>query len=476
MDQSTGAKPPGGQTLDRSLERDMSRFGGLLITLSCLSPSIGVFIVGSDTVRQVGNGVFLAFLAAVVLGVAMSCVYAELGSAFPHTGGEYTMVGRVLGPTAAFAILGVNLVGFCLAPALSGLGIAEYLRAVAPGVQVLPTAIVCVVAVTLIGVLNIKLNAKITGLFLAAEMASLVATAALGFAHPHRSLAQGALHPMIAAAYGGLQPVPIGLLGLAASSAIYAFNGYGAVVLLGEEIKNARHGVVAVVFWALGLAALTELLPVLGVIVGAPDLGRLAASAAPIPDFIRQAGGPVLANVISLGVALAIFNAMIAVALVGGRQLYGSARDGVFPGAVGHALTRLHPRFGSPWVATLALGAIGTACCFAPLRVLVLILANGNVALYASLCLAVMVGRRTGATARTLYRMPLYPSAPLLALLALAGVVWADLSDRDTGRPGLVATLVVLAAGAAYYRLALKRSDRWGHREPDAELAAETGI
>ena len=61
----------------------MTRVGGLLITLSCLSPSIGVFIVGSQVIHQVGGGAFACFLAAVVLNLAITAVYAELGSAFP---------------------------------------------------------------------------------------------------------------------------------------------------------------------------------------------------------------------------------------------------------------------------------------------------------------------------------------------------------------------------------------------------------
>ena len=70
----------------------MGPVGTLFITVSVLSPSIAMFIVGSDVIRQVGTGVFLCFAAAALFGVAMSCVYGELGSAFPGSGGEYTIL------------------------------------------------------------------------------------------------------------------------------------------------------------------------------------------------------------------------------------------------------------------------------------------------------------------------------------------------------------------------------------------------
>ncbi len=118
----------------------MHGFGALLITISGLSPSIGVFVVGSDTLRHAGTSVFLCFVAAAILGLAMAVVYAELSSAYPDTGGEYTILSRTLGPVWGTAALALNLLGFPLALSLSGLGVATYLSALAPGLAAGPTA------------------------------------------------------------------------------------------------------------------------------------------------------------------------------------------------------------------------------------------------------------------------------------------------------------------------------------------------
>ena len=453
-----GAEPTSG-----GLTRSMHGFGALLITLSCLSPSIGVFIVGSDVLHQAGTAVFACFGAAAMLGLAMAAVYGELASAFPQTGGEYTILARALGPGWGVSALGLNLLGFGTAQSLSGLGVASYLQAVFPGLPAVPTAAALVMIVTATGILNIRVGAGVTGVFLAVELLALGVLAGLGFAHPHRSFAAAVLHPVTLGGAGALVPVALAVAGAATAAGVYAFNGYGSVVFLGEEMHEAPRRIAKVVFLALGLAVVTELVPLLAVLVGAPDLRALLAAKNPMAAFIAGAAGPGMSKVMSLAIALAIFNAMIAVALMAGRQLYSTGRDRLWPPALSRTLARVHPRLGSPLNATLVMGAAALAGCFVDPRVLVLVLGNGNVALYIGLCLAVIAGRRSGATRHTGWRMPLFPLAPLLALAALLAVIWFDLHDR-AGAEGLAATAVTIAVAATYQQLVLRRRGDWIYR------------
>ena len=446
------------------LTRTMHGFGALLITLSCLSPSIGVFIVGSDIIRQAGTGVFACFVGAALVGVLMANVYAELISAFPDTGAEYTIVGKTLGPTAGFATLGLLLAGFTIGMALSALGIASYLRVIAPGLGTTPTAVVVVLLVTAIAVLNIQINALVTGIFLSLEVLSLVLLTCLGLFHPHRGLS-AVLHPV--ALIHGLQlaPTSLALMGAAGAGALYAFNGYGGVVSLTEEMHEAPRRVAGVIFWALGLAALFQLGPVLSMVLGAPDLPALIRAPAPAPYFIGVTGGRTLAVVMSLAVAMAIFNANIAVALMAGRQLYATGRDGVWTPGLNRAFSAIHPRLNSPWIATITMGAVTLFWCFLPLRILVIVIAGGTVWIYSGLCLAVMAGRRRGVTDHSLYRLPLFPVIPILTLLILAGVAWTSLSDAD-GRVGILASGAIVLVSIALYRFVLRQRGDWAHRGP----------
>ena len=80
--------------------RSMGALGALFITLSGLSPSIGVFVVAPDVIHAAGTAAVLCFAAAGVLGLAIGGVYAELASAWPETGGESTTRRMRPGPSS----------------------------------------------------------------------------------------------------------------------------------------------------------------------------------------------------------------------------------------------------------------------------------------------------------------------------------------------------------------------------------------
>jgi amino acid transporter len=155
-----------------------------------------------------------------------------------------------------------------------------------------------------------------------------------------------------------------------------------------------------------------------------------------------------------------------------GRQLYSTGRDGVWSSGLNRAFSAIHPRFKSPWIATLTMGAFTLLWCLAPLRILVIVLAGGTVTVYAGLCLAVLAGRRNGATAHSRFRMPLFPLAPLIALIALLGVAWTSLSDAD-GRVGFLVSGGVITVSALLYQGVLRRRGGWAHRGPIGDPAAQ---
>jgi len=451
------------------LKREMSGFGGLVITLTNLSPSIGVFLAASDVMHQSGSWVLAACCLAVVLGVLVSGLYAELGSAFPHAGGEYTILGKTLGPTFGFGIAISSLLTNPVALALSAIGVTDSLRQLWPDLPPLPTALSCIVIVSVLAALSIRLNALITGLFLVVEIAALAATTVIGFAHPHRDLIATTLHPQMTNGHGGLMAVPLGVMGLAGAGAVYALNGYGSAIFFGEEVKGARRKMWWMVLGALGVGAATILPPVAAVIVGARDLGALSASETPVLTFLHEAASPAMAKAISLGVAVAIFNAMIAIALTGGRGVYAAARDGAFPEVISRALRRVHATHGSPWIATLVLGVGGLFLCLLPLNTLILINGNSAGIVYALLAIAVIRGRRTGSTSASRSRMILHPVGPVIVIVTMLSIIAAGLSQAGSGRVGLLVAAGILCAGGAYYQLVVRHRGDWAHHEPEED-------
>ena len=435
----------------RAFRRSMKILGVLLLTLSAVTPASSVFVIIPGVIQQAGSGAILSLLAAAVVSLCMSFVYAELASAWPLAGGEYAMAGRALGPFAGYVLMGANALAYTLVPPVLALGAATYLAVIWPGAPATPIAVGMIALGTVFGILNIRLNAWVTGLFLLVEAVALVIVAALGFTRLARPIGEVLAHPVMATSGGALAPTPLIAIGFTTAVAIFAYNGYGAAVYFSEEMHDAPRRIARTILLALAITLALEFLPTLALILGAPDLAALVRSPTPFGDFVDKVGGHPLGVAVSLGVALAIVNAVIASLLINARILYASGRDGAWHSAVNDAFTRLHPRFDSPWAATLATGAAGVACCFIPFHLLLVLNGMSVVVTYISLCVSVIVARMSGASAHASYRMRLFPLAPVVGLAALAGVVAANWTNTDVGRPSLLATLAVMALFAAYY-------------------------
>ena len=455
----------------RDLQRGMKVLGALILTLSAATPASSVFVIVPDVLSAAGTGALIAMGLAALIAICVAQVYAELGSAFPLAGGEYAMVGRTLGAWAGFAVLGLNLVNSLLATAVLALGVGPYLAAAGLAVDTRTLALAVVAGATLLSILNIRTNALVTGLFVAVELLSLAVLAILGFLSPARALTGMLAHPVVYAAAGAPTAATPAMIGLGVAAAIFAYDGYGSAVYFGEELHQARRGIGRAIVWALAITVAAEVIPLTAVLTGAPDLKALFASDSGLADFLGARGGPLLKRVISLGVALAIVNAVIAMLLLTARQLFATARDEAWPGPVNGLLVRVHPRLRSPWAATLAAGALAAGLCFVDQTLLVIATGTGAAVIYGALCVAALAGRRTGATDHGHHRMPLYPWVPILTLIALAGVLYADWLDPATGRPGLIIAVGVAAAFSLYYALAVRGRGRWALREPDDHAA-----
>lgn len=439
------------------LARSLGVAGVLFLTLSVTTPASSLFVIVPGMLQVAGTGAVWATLIAVVVCVATAYIYAELSSAWPVAGGEYVMVARTLGPLAGFVMLGINVFNNLIFLPVAGLGIREVLAGMIPWLPQVPTAIAVVGACTLVGMLNIRVNAVVTGVFLLIEVIALVAVAALGLAETVRDPLAFLAAPVVADGVGGVAPASLASIGVAASIAIFAFNGYGAAVYFGEEMHEAPHRIARSIMVALVATLALEGVPLIAALMGAADLPALLVSPDPFGDLVRAAAGEGAGRLMACGVALAIVNAIIAWVLACARFFYGTARDGSWGRPLDRWMTAIHPRFASPWLGTLIVGGVGMALCFLPLRLLEVWSGAGLIAIYAGIALAAIVGRRSGATAHARYRMPLYPLAPVVTFVALAGITWAAWSDVADGRPAIVATLVQIALAAGYYLLVLRR-------------------
>ena len=449
-----------------TLKRSMKMLGTLLITLSAVTPASSVFIIIPGIISTAGTGAFLSMVIAAFVGVCMALVYAELSSAYPLTGGEYAIVGRVVGPITGFVVMGVNLVTTVLILAVIALGMSTYLGVLFPALPMVPTAIATVALTTFIGILNIRSNAILTGIFLIIEILALLALAWLGFFHAARPITDLITNPVILS-NGHLIHTPFATIGMATAVAIFAYNGYGTAVYFGEETHDPKRHIARAILWALVITVAAELIPLTAMLLGAPNLSNFLGSSNMMSDFIGTLGGPTVNTVISLGIALAIFNAVIAIMLQCARLFYSTGRDMIWPLPISKALMQTHARFHSPWVATVVSGVLAALACLVNENVLFVVTGTGLIVTYGALCIAVIMGRMKGSTAHGEYRMPFFPLAPVIAMVVMLYVVYANWLDPVIGRPSLFTTLGICAASIAYYALVLRRRGAWVLRGPE---------
>ena len=437
-----------------ALAHRLGPFHVFLLAMSALSPALSVFVFGGEILKVAGTGAALAFLCGAMVAVVWAMIYGELGDAFPHAGGEYAGINSTLGGAACFAEITIKIVVYPASLAMSAVGFASYLRFLWSDFPVQSTAALALAGAGLIGILNIRTNVLITGLFLGVELMALCLVTFTGLAHPERSLTEAILHP-VAISGGSLAPVPLGVLALAAIAGAYATVGGNQAINFGEEMDAPKGHMGWVVLSACLVGAVFTAGPMLAAVLGAPYLAATLSADAPLSALLSRRISPLVAGIVSVAVAGAVFNALLATVLQQSRFLYSLSRDGLWTSSANAWLTRLHPRFRSPWTATIALCALSVPLCFLEERTLLVLISSDVVFSLALVSLSVIAGRRRNITGGG-FRSPLFPLFPMLGLLLSVLFAVSEYHDTAAGRPSLYLCGGLLLAGWLYFQAKLR--------------------
>jgi amino acid transporter len=431
-----------------ALHRQLSPFGVLLLTLSALSPVLSIYGIGGAVLQMAGTGSAGLFLLALLAAVVWAVVYAELGSAFPYSGGDYVGVGTILGGGAGFVLLAIWAASGGPATAFEAQIIATYAAGLVPTVPPLVLTFASLAGASIVALLAVRMGALITGLFLLLEMLAVLTLIGAGFYHPARGLSEVLLHPLMPNVTGSLVPETLGVFALAFVSTVYGTTGGNQALYFGEEMAEPHKRMGPVVIIACLAGAFATALPVIAVTLGAGPIAAIIAVPAPFAAFISNKIAPWAGTALSIGVVLAIFNAMIAQIMVLARLFYSLGRDGVLAGPLNRALARVDGPSGVPRIATTVVAVFSAGCCLLSTRTLLIFTTGLLVYAWSLVCLAVLVGRKKRLTgAAGFWRAPLHPLAPILGLLMAVIFAAADLADPTAGRPSLILLgLVVLAA------------------------------
>jgi len=293
----------------------------------------------------------LAYLVGLAGMFFTALSYAAMSRAFPLAGSVYTYAQRGLHEVAGFFSGWLILLDYILVPSLLYLFSAVALRPIFPSVPSWAWLSGFIAFNATVNLLGIEFTARVNRYMLAMELVTLALFLALGLMALYRGAGAGGLT---------LRPIydprvfTLSTVAGATSIAVLSFLGFDGISTLSEESRASENAVGRATVLSLGLVGALFMLQTWV----AADLARGMHFAAPETAFYEvaeRAGGSWLrlVTILAVVIASAIANAMAAQAAVS-RILFAMARDGKLPSL----LARVHPRYKTPYVSTLAVAVI----------------------------------------------------------------------------------------------------------------------
>jgi ethanolamine permease len=376
-------------------------------------------------------GFLVTTIVVAIMYVAFIFSFTELTTAIPQAGGPFAYAHRAFGPVGG-AIAGfATLIEFLFAPPAIALAIGAYLAVQFPGLDPKAAAV---------GAYLLFVTLNVVGVRIAASFELVVTLLAVGELLVFMGIVAPAFRWQAFAAGGWSGGSHFGLASIggmfaAIPFAIWFFLAIEGVAMAAEEAREPRRTIP--VAYISGILTLTAL--AFGVMIlagGAGDWKMLANLNDPLPQAMKIVVGQTsgwLHMLVWLGLfgLVASFHGII---MGYARQIFALSRAGYLPAVLG----RLHPRFRTPDVATIAGGAIGIAAIYSDTLVsiagqsltasIVVLSVFGALVLYVVSMLSLFRLRRREPDLDRPYRAPLYPVAPavalLLAIVALAAMVY----------------------------------------------------
>ena len=444
----------------QELSRELTLRQNILITLSAVTPASSVFIIVPAVLLAVGGASVMAMALGGLVALFVGMCYAELSARYPISGGEYTWAARILGKPIGFAVMLLTLVTGVLIVAVIALGTGLYLGVAVSGLSGSGVGLVVIVLSTIVAALRIKTNAWVTGLFLAVEMLAIAIFTILGFINVSRPISTF-WTPEALGSSGMMEGVSLGLVVSTIAVALFAYNGYGQAVYYAEETKGATKNIGKAIMISLVVALVVEIVPLMAVVLGTGSLEKLLADPAPMNYFLIERGGETLNTIVSLGIAIAIINAVIAIIIQMARLLFSASRDGSFPDVIGKPMGSINAKYQTPVVATAVIG-IGSVLvgAFVPFSLLILASGASLIVVYAIVAVAALRVRSMGTSHKSAYTMPFWPVPPIIVIVAIIYIAYQGvLADS---RPLLIAIGTMVIGVVYYYIFINSRTDsRW---------------
>jgi amino acid transporter len=408
------------------------------------TPSLVAANAGTEQVA------LLAWLAGGAVSLVGALCYAELATAYPHTGGDYHYIRRAFGRRLAFlfawARMSVIQTGSI---ALLAFIAGDYASNFAPlGVHSSAVyAALIVVLVTAVNVVGVRQGKFTQNVLTSAVLLGLLVVVVAGLLLGGRSAPAATALPSTSGSPA---------FGLVMVFVLLTYGGWNEAAYVSAEVRNPRRNMARALVWSLLLVTAVYLL-VNWAYVQRLGLAGMAQSRAVASDLMQQSIGEVGAAFVSLLIIVSALTSANAAVFTGARSAWALGRD-VKPLA---ALGRWDRAARSPVNALCLQGAVAIALITlgaltrqgfetmveytAPVFWLFFLLTGLSL---------FVLRRRDPATPRP-FPVPLYPLTPLVFCATSVYLLYSSLVYTGVGA---LFGLAVLAAGALVLAL-VRRND-----------------
>ncbi len=421
-----------------SLSRELGLFQVVMYGVGNIIGA-GIYVLIGGAAGLAGNMVWLAFFVGAFVALFTGLSYAELASMYPKAASEYVYLGRAYGNRLlSFLTEWTMLVTEIVAAATVSLGFAGYLSA-AFNVPIVPAAVGLLVLLTFAATGGVKESLRLNTIL------SLVAIVGLVI--------------VVVASVGRLGSVPYmwspngtaGVLG-AVILVFFAYIGFDNIANIAEDTKRPETTIPRALLIAVGISTALYVLVGLAAVSLVP-WNQLASSDAPLALAVSTVFGQPAFEVLTVIALSTTLNTVLVLLIVSSRIIYGMAREGALPKALG----KVGRRTRTPYVASGVVLLVALA--FIPLGgigIIARITSFGSLTTFALVNLALLHLRRVAPSIARPFRIPVNVGrVSVTGLLGLTSCL-ALLSQFDLFSVGF--GLLLPISGAALYLMFSSRT------------------